>query len=156
MNLSPIKYADYKTLHQIVLEVEPYSTKDMDIIAFISIMEAREGWTVFDDDEIIGCISLSDFIPRLNCVLHTFIKPDYHGKWLNDELCTIVFGHIFNTLGCRRVSGFCIPGESDRAGKALEHIGFKQEGLHRKSALTDNGYRDLKIFGMLREECRWL
>lgn len=156
MNLSPIKYADYKTLYKIVVEAEPYSTKAMDIIGFISVMETREGWTVFDDGEIIGCISLSNFIPRLNCVLHTFIRPDYHGKWLNDELCTIVFGHIFNTLDCRRVTGFCIPGESDRAGYALEHIGFIQEGLQRQCALTDNGYRDVKIYGMLKEECRWL
>ena len=156
IHLESIKYGDYEELYKIVKEAEPYMAKTMDIIGFTSIMELREGWTVYNDDEIIGCVSISDFIPKLNCILHAFVKSDYFGNWIDNKICNLVYGHIFNTLGCSRVTGYCLVGESDRAGIALEHMGFKQEGLQRQCALTDNGYHDVKTFGMLKEECPWL
>ena len=67
-----------------------------------------------------------------------------------------VFDYPFEILGLRRVSSYSIEGVTDKAGRFLEGLGFKQEGVIRNRARKPDGsYADIKIYGLLREEARW-
>lgn len=71
--------------------------------------------------------------------------------WLNREFLFAVFDYPFNQIGCRRVTGL-VPADNFAAKRFDEHLGFVQEGCMRKG--TASG--DLLVYGMLKEECRWL
>ena len=55
-------------------------------------------------------------------------------------------------VGCRRVTGLVHDNNHD-ARRFDEHLGFKQEGVLRKAAPDGD---DMIVYGMLREECRWI
>ena len=63
-----------------------------------------------------------------------------------------VFTYIFEQLGCRRCT--CIVRKNNKRGRALvEATGFTLEGNLRKGF---DGVRDALIYGLLKEECRFL
>lgn len=71
--------------------------------------------------------------------------------WLSRSYLRAAFKYPFVQLGCRRVTGY-VPASNSRAQRFDEHLGFQREGLLRH-ALPDD---DVIVYGMLREECRWL
>lgn len=72
-------------------------------------------------------------------------------RWLNREYMRACLGYPFLQLQVRRISGF-VPARNAEARKFDEHLGFKVEGVMR-NALPDD---DVIVYGMLREECRFL
>ena len=73
-------------------------------------------------------------------------------RWMTREYLWRAFAYPFIQLGCNRVTGL-VRADNITAQRFDEHIGFKREGLLRK-ACTDG--TDMILYGMLREECRWL
>lgn len=72
--------------------------------------------------------------------------------WATRRFFRACFKYLFKQLGLRRVTG--LVDASNLAARALnERLGFKQEGVLRKRA---PGGGDMIVYGMLREECRWL
>lgn len=149
------KLSDARELYEIVMREEPYD-KGFTLEHFKMVIAERDAWTVEANGRIIGCVSLSDYRPRLNIVLHAFVDNAFRGLWISRGMLSMLFKYCFSTLELPRVSGFCIIGVNDRAGQALLRIGFKSEGTSRHAALINGNYHDVAQFGMLREECRWL
>jgi RimJ/RimL family protein N-acetyltransferase len=93
-------------------------------------------------------------------VYQNYTKTDIHmhtaalpGKrWLCRAFLGEGFRYPFEQLGCARVTAL-VPGKNTVAQRFDEHLGFTLEGRVRK-ILPDGD--DLIIYGMLREECRWL
>ena len=129
---------------------------EVTLFDFKGIMLQREGWSVISGDTIIGCVSYSNYAPGLDIILHSFVHPAFHGKWLSRSMLRTIFEKPFLHLGLDRVTGYSISGETDKAGRLLEHLGFTQEGVIRKGASKHGRKFDLVLYGMLREECRWL
>ena len=73
-------------------------------------------------------------------------------RWATKEMFQAAFAYPFLQLGCRRVTVRIQEGNY-RARKLIEGTGFKLEGLLRNASAEGGG---LLIYGMLREECRWL
>jgi RimJ/RimL family protein N-acetyltransferase len=73
-------------------------------------------------------------------------------RWLCKSFLGEGFRYPFEQLGCRRVTGV-VPARNLPAQRFDEHLGFIREGLVR--SILPNG-DDLIIYGMLREECRFL
>jgi RimJ/RimL family protein N-acetyltransferase len=73
-------------------------------------------------------------------------------NWLSKEFLFRVFAYPFLQLECNRVTGL-VRVDNSKAQKFDEHLGFVKEGIMRKGA-TDG--TDYIIYGMLKEECRWL
>lgn len=71
--------------------------------------------------------------------------------WLSRSYLRAAFRYPFVQLGCRRVTGL-VPASNAAARRFDEHIGFQREGLMRH-ALPDD---DIIVYGLLREDCRWL
>ena len=109
-------------------------------------------------------------------VFENFTERDIHlhvagsGKrWLTRRFLGECFRYVFQNLGCRRCTvaiaasnaasiRFCAGLEViEDDGLCLRDIGgglgFRYEGVLRAMLPDDE---DLYIFGMLREECRWL
>jgi RimJ/RimL family protein N-acetyltransferase len=93
-------------------------------------------------------------------VYQNYTKTDIHmhvaalaGKrWLCRAFIGEGFRYPFEQLGCARVTGL-VPGGNLEAQRFDEHLGFVLEGRIRR--ILPNG-DDLVVYGMLREECRWL
>jgi RimJ/RimL family protein N-acetyltransferase len=67
-----------------------------------------------------------------------------------DVLCSIA-AYVFKQLDCIRLNAL-VARKNKRSRKWVEGVGFKLEGCARKGYLKD----DLMIYGMLRNECRWM
>lgn len=64
----------------------------------------------------------------------------------------MVFGYIFDQLGCARCTALVRRGNK-RSRRLIEGMGFVLEGKARRGY---DGKQDMMIYGMLKEECRWL
>ncbi len=84
--------------------------------------------------------------------IHMHVAAREGKRWLSKAFLGEGFRYPFEQLKCRRVTGL-VPAKNLEAQRFDEHLGFTQEGRIRR-ILPDGD--DLIIYGMLREECRWL
>lgn len=73
-------------------------------------------------------------------------------RWMTRDFLWRAFAYPFVQLNCRRVTGLVREDNLD-AQRFDEKLGFVREGLIR-SACEDG--QNMILYGMLREECRWL
>ena len=66
-----------------------------------------------------------------------------------------VFNYCFNQIKCDRITAMCINGY-ERNEKLLKGTGFGKEGIIRKAMKVNEKFVDGALYGMLREECRWV
>jgi len=73
-------------------------------------------------------------------------------KWATREVLKVAFTYAFLELGVQRVTG--TVRENNTKARALNlRLGFKQEGVMRQ--FYDTGESDI-IFGMTKDECKWI
>ena len=72
--------------------------------------------------------------------------------WARPEVIRGLLAYPFETLKCRRTTAL-ISESNTRSWKTMQRIGFQQEGRMRQGG--DNG-EDLLVFGLTRDECRWI
>jgi RimJ/RimL family protein N-acetyltransferase len=82
--------------------------------------------------------------------MHVAAEPGK--RWLTRDFLFRVFAYPFLQLKCSRVTGL-VRTDNLAAQRFDEHLGFVREGVIRKGA-TDG--TDFILYGMLKEECRWL
>lgn len=72
--------------------------------------------------------------------------------WCHEDILWHVFQFPFGQLGLGRVT---VPVLSDNTAsiRMIEALGFVYEGTLRKAGPKG---QDIKLYGMLREDCRWL
>jgi RimJ/RimL family protein N-acetyltransferase len=73
-------------------------------------------------------------------------------RWASREYLGEIVRYPFDQLGCERMTAL-VPAKNARSQHFCEHFGFTWEGRMRR-ILADGD--DLIVYGMLREECRWL
>jgi RimJ/RimL family protein N-acetyltransferase len=73
-------------------------------------------------------------------------------RWMNRRFLGEVFRYPFEQLGVHRITGL-VPANNARAAAFDEHIGFQLEGRVRERL---PGGEDVLIYGMIRDECRFL
>ena len=73
-------------------------------------------------------------------------------RWCNRRMLRAMFDLAFNKLKCRRIS--LLVSKSNAASlNFVKKLGFQQKGMFR--AYRENG-DDCCIFGMLKNECKWI
>ena len=82
--------------------------------------------------------------------MHVAAEPGK--RWLSKDFLYRAFAYPFLQLNCSRVTGL-VRVDNIEARRFDEHLGFVQEGVIRRGA--SNGL-DMILYGMLKEECRWL
>lgn len=83
------------------------------------------------------------FEAHITCVV---LDPAFVTRKLLRAVCTALFSRAV------RITGMCRP-ENDRSIRILRHLGFQYEGRKR---LAIEGKWDALVFGMTRDECRWI
>ena len=79
------------------------------------------------------------------------VAGGYKG-WIIRAFIRAAFAYPFKQLGCTLVSGL-VRADNYAAQQFDERLGFKREGLVRHG---DDDGTDLIMYGMLREECKWI
>jgi RimJ/RimL family protein N-acetyltransferase len=73
-------------------------------------------------------------------------------RWCSRKVMAGVFWYPFQQLGCHRVTAV-VEQTDTHVRLFVHHIGFREEGTMRRAFRNGN---NAVIYGMLREECRWL
>lgn len=123
---------------------------------FCALLSRWEGLVFLDKGKVISGVGLSDFEPNCDVIMHCSAHPDYLGKWVSKRALRAVFGLVFHDLKLPRASSFSIPGITDLGAIFLFEVGFTYEGRKRKRFLLNGQRHDIWLFGMLKEECRWI
>lgn len=101
------------------------------------------------DNVLVGGVVYDNYLPQLKsiCASIALDKPI-----LNKTILKQLFSYPFETLGVNRIN--CnIESNNTASIKLCSRLGFGHEGTMRKA--SPDG-RDILIFGMLKEECKWL
>lgn len=85
-----------------------------------------------------------------DCCMNVAARPG--ALWAHPQVLWHAFTYPFEQLKCRRVTGLTSVKRKE-AVKTNDALGFVREGLLR-NADPEGG--DVILYGMLREECRWL
>jgi len=72
--------------------------------------------------------------------------------WLSRSFLYATFAYPFVQLKCNRVTAL-VKMNNEISKKFVQSLGWKPEGCMRKAS-TDG--QDMLVYGMLREECRWI
>jgi len=144
-----------KAAHAVCIEAEAFQ-KETSLLDFEAVMDAREGYVVVHQGNVVGVISFSDYTPGIDIRIHASVLPKYHARWITKTIAKTVFEYPFVHLGLQRLSAISFKGVTDSVGAFLEHLGFTLEGCIRKAANINNEPTDINLYGMLREECKWL
>ena len=102
-----------------------------------------------ENGELIAGVVFNMYTKASIC-MHVAAEPGR--RWMTKDFLWRSFAYPFIQLGCNRITGLVREDNLD-AQRFDEHLGFKREGLIRKGC-TDGS--NMILYGMLREECRWL
>ena len=73
-------------------------------------------------------------------------------RWLSKNNLRTIYNYPYNQLGCVRTTA--VTGRSNkRARTVLEKLGYRHEGTLR---LGLDGKQTALIYGMLKDECKWI
>lgn len=101
-----------------------------------------------DKGQIVGGVVFTGF-DGIGITLHS---AGASRMWLDRTFLRAIFSYPFKQLGCARLSTI-VREDNKPAQTAALKAGFKFEGILRKAEPDGCG---LIIYGMLKEECRWL
>ena len=91
--------------------------------------------------------------PNRKAAIGYWIGAGFQGKGIVTRATRAVIDYTFDELGLNRVEIHCAEGNK-KSRAIAERLGFRQEGIHRQSALLNDRYVDMVIYGMLKEEWR--
>lgn len=75
-----------------------------------------------------------------------------HPGWCKRGVLRALFSYVFNTLNVTRLDASAAR-RNKRVRKLLKGLGFKEEGIRAKRF---DGRDDLVLYGMTKQDCRWI
>ena len=152
MKLLPLEHKHFPDLFKVMSVTEAWL--DLDRNTSDRLFSQREGFVVVNNkNEIVGHITFSDYIVKLEVTIHCSILPEYHKRWLTRSIYKECFDYVFNELECVRASGFAIEGINDLTFH--QRLGFSWEGCYRMGFRHWDKYYNLHRYGMLSHERKW-
>lgn len=109
-----------------------------------------EAWGILSDEKLVGALVFSAHDRDVGDLFLHAVSLD--GNWTGPEVWQAVSDYVFNMLGCERLS-MILPKGAKKTRDAVERLGFVMEGVRRRAF---HGGVNAIMYGMLREECRWL
>jgi [ribosomal protein S5]-alanine N-acetyltransferase len=79
------------------------------------------------------------------------LLPEHRGHGLGTAAQRMLVDHLFNFTTAHRLEART-DAENVAEQKALEHIGFQREGTLRGAGFRQGRWRDILIYGLLRED----
>jgi len=104
------------------------------------------------EENVIGDMGLH-FIGPMNllCEVGYTLSQEYQHKGYAREAVKYLLKYLFEERKKHKVIGSVDP-ENIPSIKLLENLGFKREGILRKSVLEENEWKDDVVYGILEEE----
>ena len=106
---------------------------------------------VINENQLGAVIVYDNYRPAVKSISVSIVVEDK--KVLTRKLLKTLFAYPFFDLQCRRIQAI-IDEKNNPSIKLCRQLGFAQEGILRKASPIEGN--DLLIFGMLKEECKWL
>jgi hypothetical protein len=106
-------------------------------------------FAIFNSDKaFIGGVVITNY-RDFDCAIS--VASETSLAW-SDGVCRAVFTYVYDQLGCVRVTSYTKK-SNKRCRAFLDGLGFQLEGTIRKGY---SGKAAALVYGLLREECRWL
>lgn len=103
-------------------------------------------------DRPLGVTGLSEFAPRdRRAVIGSWLGREHWGTGVNAESKALVLRLAFERLGLWRVTAWASPG-NPRSVRALEKLGFVQEGVLRGWHVHRGEPRDVAVLRFMRDD----
>jgi RimJ/RimL family protein N-acetyltransferase len=106
---------------------------------------------IIKESRLVGVVVYDNYRPAIKSISVSIVLESKVA--LTRELLSYLFDHPFNRLGCKRIQAM-IDEQNYPSIKLCRQLGFTQEGALRKASPIEG--HNLLIFGMLKEECKWL
>lgn len=105
------------------------------------------------DDRLIGSCQLFNFndIARSAELQIRVGEVEFQSQGLGTQALQLLLDYGFSTRNLHRIY-LHVFSNNERARKAYEKIGFKQEGCLRQAAFINGAYVDILVMGILRHE----
>lgn len=152
------RLADDITIYRNTLKIpHPYTETDARLWLSIQKEQTRTGTGVVfaitgkDDGLLMGACGMELVADHRRGELGYWLGRDYWGKGYATEAAAAVVGWGFETLGLARISAARFS-DNPTSGRVLEKIGMAREGVLRRHAFRDGEFRDMVMYGILREE----
>jgi RimJ/RimL family protein N-acetyltransferase len=107
--------------------------------------------TADDDDLILGTVLWFNWTPGVECEVGYWIHPDARGRGLATRATRLAVGHVFETLGVKRVTAFAAA-ENTASRRVLERVGFRPYGIERYGAWVRDDHVDMALYDVTASE----
>ncbi|MFN3390944.1 MAG: GNAT family N-acetyltransferase [Meiothermus ruber] len=107
------------------------------------------------DDKLVGEIILQNIDWRNRSARHAIIigEPDWRGKGIGTEAIQLSVGYAFDGLNLHRLEADILE-HNQAALKAYLKAGFSVEGIRKKAVWRSEGWANVVVVAMVREECK--
>ncbi|MGD1894833.1 MAG: GNAT family N-acetyltransferase [Cyclobacteriaceae bacterium] len=120
-------------------------------------LEAGEGlrWAVrlITTDELVGAMKLATHPEYESAELGYWIGKPYWGNGYASEAAQEVVRYAFSTLELNRIEAHAMV-DNVGSAKVLRKLGLQEEGYHPQLIKKWGEFKDVKTYGLLREQ--WL
>jgi RimJ/RimL family protein N-acetyltransferase len=107
------------------------------------------------DGEFVGWINLFSGSPRHgNFSFGISIFRDFRQQGCAADAVRLILRYGFNELRGHKCNSECLA-VNQGSIRLHQKLGFQEEGRRRQSVYMDGAYRDLVLFGLLKEEFRF-
>lgn len=152
------RLADDIEIYRNTLKIpHPYTEADARLWLSIQRQQSQTGAGVVfaitgaGDGLLLGACGLELTPAHKRGELGYWLGRDHRGKGYATEAAAAVVGWGFETLGLARISAARFD-TNPASGRVLEKIGMTREGVLRRHAFRDGAFRDMVMYGILREE----
>jgi RimJ/RimL family protein N-acetyltransferase len=104
-----------------------------------------------DDDRILGTVLWFNWTPGVECEVGWWTHPDARGRGLATKAARLAIGHVFETLGVKRVTAYAAV-ENTASRHVAEAVGFRQYGVERYGASIRDDWVDMALYDLTAEE----
>jgi RimJ/RimL family protein N-acetyltransferase len=104
-----------------------------------------------DDDRILGTVLWFDWTPGVECEVGWWTHPDARGRGLATKAARLAIGHVFETLGVKRVTAYAAV-ENTTSRHVAEALGLRQYGVERYGAQVRDDWVDMALYDVTASE----
>ena len=119
--------------------------------------EARQGltvpWVVTFGGRFVGQLTVGSIVwgSARSAQVGYWIDEAYAGRGITPSALAMAMDHCFFVIGLHRVEATIRP-ENHASRRVVEKLGFREEGLRRRSLHIDGAWRDHLCYAMTAED----
>nr|WKN39619.1 GNAT family N-acetyltransferase [Tunicatimonas sp. TK19036] len=110
-------------------------------------------WAITEKSDLIGAMKLVTHPEYESAEIGYWIGKPYWGKGYASEAAQLVVDYAFNTLDLNRIEAHAMV-ENIGSSRVLTKLGMREEGYHPQLIKKFGEFKDVKTYGLLREQ--WL